>query len=133
MNLIGYTPTGTKGASTIKIKRYNGSTSDDFKSELVSEASVTIPTHYDGDLYGSTSGAPVVKPANIQDQLQGTSSFEKWGFLYAPGYDTAQYKGSQGKGPYQTALIAQNLQKGYRLNVEGLYRQMQGSSWESYR
>lgn len=133
MNLIGYTPTGTKEASTIKIKKYNGSTSADFNSELVSEVSATIPAHYDGNLYESKTGTQSVDPATIQDQLQGTSSFDKWNFLYAPGYTNAQYKGTQGIGPYQTALIAQNLQKGYRLNVEGLYRQMQGSSWESYR
>ena len=111
MNLIGYTPTGRKEASSVNIKRYNGSTSGDFDSNSVGQVSVAIPAHYDGSLYGSKTGTQVVKPAEIQKQLQGTSSFDKWGFLYAPGYETAQYKGSQGKGPYQTALIAQNLQK----------------------
>lgn len=77
MNLIGYTPTGTKGASTINIKRYNGSTSTDFNSESVSDVSVTIPAHYDGNLYESKTGTQSVDPATIQDQLQGTSSFDK--------------------------------------------------------
>ena len=93
MNLIGYTPTGRKEASSVNIQRYNGSTSGDFDKNSVGQVSVTIPAHYDGDLYGTKEGIPegkpVVKPAEIQGQLQGTSSFEKWGFLYAPGYDSA--------------------------------------------
>ena len=80
MNLIGYTPTGRKEASSVNIKRYNGSTSGDFDSNSVGEVSVAIPAHYADSLYGSKSETPetqVVKPAEIQGQLQGTSSFEK--------------------------------------------------------